>query len=127
MDNKTLSERLTAVATGQGGVSATYRRLTVAGWVSAELTVRRYLSGARPPSTEFVTTFCETFEVNPVWLLFGEGAKGWARGDAQGQALQDALALVVRAVAGVIEGDELGTMRPQPLVPSQGMRFQQES
>ncbi len=107
MDGKTLADRLSAVAVEEGGVSAAYRLLIVGGWVSAELTVRRYLSGKRAPTAEFVTTFCETFKVNPIWLLFGEGAKEWNREDAERQKISDARALVIRLLAQL---DEMGNV-----------------
>lgn len=36
-------------------------------------TVRRYMSGTKTPSVDFLAAFCEALEINADWLLTGEG------------------------------------------------------
>lgn len=36
-------------------------------------TVRRYMTGSKTPTVEFLAAFCEALEINADWLLTGEG------------------------------------------------------
>ena len=65
-DSQALHDRLTASAAGKS-----YRWIARATGGHPE-TVRRYMQG-QSPNIEFVTSFCDVFDLNPQWLLTGEG------------------------------------------------------
>ena len=65
-DQKPMHRRLERALEGK-----TYRWISRATGIHPE-TVRRYMQG-QSPSVEFVTSVCSQLQVNPQWLLTGEG------------------------------------------------------
>ena len=91
MSMGTLHDRLSAIAGNR-----TYRSLGDLTQTNHE-TVRRYMQG-QAPSVEFLITLCSALEINPAWLLTGQGPmrlsdmRAAALGEADVSELLNALA-----------------------------------